>query len=91
MGMVVIQPYSLVSKLMKIKTKFLRCTGYLNSITTHKASFIANSSSFTTSELSKLLTLCLTAVKKHVIKYCENVYERSGKILFWSIKIQVKF
>ena len=32
MGMVVIQPYNLVSKLMKIKTKFLRCTGYLNPI-----------------------------------------------------------
>ena len=28
----------------------------------------------------------LTAVKKHVIKYCEKVYERSGKNLFWSIK-----
>ena len=32
MGMVVIQPYILVSKLKKIKTKFLRWTGYLNSI-----------------------------------------------------------
>ena len=28
----------------------------------------------------------LTAVKKHVIKYREKVYERSGKNLFWSIK-----
>ena len=33
-----------------------------------------------------MLTSCLTAVKKHVIKYCEKVYERSGKNLFWSIK-----
>ena len=32
MGMVVIQPYILVSKLKKAKTKFLSCTGYLNSI-----------------------------------------------------------
>ena len=32
MGMVVIQPYILVSKLKKIKTTFLHCTGYLNSI-----------------------------------------------------------
>ena len=32
MGMVVTQPYVSVSKLKKIKTKFLRCTGYLNSI-----------------------------------------------------------
>ena len=88
MGMVVIQPYILVSKLKKIKTKFLRCTGYLNSIKNPKKQdrFIAHSSSCTTTELSKLLTSCLTAVKKHVIKYCEKVYERSGKNLFWSIK-----
>ena len=33
-----------------------------------------------------MLTSCLTAVKKRVIKYCEKVYERSGKNLFWSIK-----
>ena len=52
----------------------------------YKARFIANSSSCITTELSKLLTSCLTAVKKHVIKYCEKVYERSGKNLFWSIK-----
>ena len=48
----------------------------------YKARFIANSSSCTTTKLSKLLTSCLTAVKKHVIKYCEKVYERSGKNLF---------
>ena len=77
----------LVSKLKKIKTKFLHCTGYLNLIKkTYKARFMANSSSCTTTELSKLLTSCLTAVKKHVIKYCEKVYERSGKNLFWSMK-----
>ena len=63
MGMVVIQANILVSKLKKTKTKFLRCTGYLNSIKPHKARFIANSSSCTTTELSKLLTSCLTAVK----------------------------
>ena len=92
MGMVAIQPYILVSKLEKIKTNFLRCTGYLNSIKNpYKARFIANSRYCTTPELSKLLTSCLTAVKKHVIKYCEKVYERSGKNLFWTIKIQVKF
>ena len=35
-----------------------------------------------------MLTSCLSAVKKHVIciKYCEKVYERSRKNLFWSIK-----
>ena len=30
--------------------------------------------------------MCHTAVKNHVIRYCETVYERSGKNLFWSIK-----
>ena len=54
--------------------------------TPYQARFIANSSSCTTTELSKLLTSCLTAVKNHVIRYCEKVYERSGKNLFWSIK-----
>ena len=53
---------------------------------TYKARFIANSSSCTTTELSKLLTSCLTTIKNHVIKYCEKVYERSGENLFWSIK-----
>ena len=45
----------------------------------YKARFIANFSSCTTTELSKLLTSCLTAVKKHVIKNCEKVYERYRK------------
>ena len=52
----------------------------------YKARFIANSSYRTTTELSKLLTHCLTAVKNYVIRYCEKVYEMSGKSLFWSIK-----
>ena len=52
----------------------------------YKAGFIANSNSCTATELSKLLISCLTAVKNHVIIYCEKVYERSGKNLFWSIK-----
>ena len=38
-----------------------------------------------------MLTSCLAAVKKHVIKYCEKVYERSGKTLFWSIKNSGEF
>ena len=52
----------------------------------YKERFIANTSSCTTTELPKLLTSCLTAVKNHVIRYCEKVYEGSGKKLFWSIK-----
>ena len=52
----------------------------------YKSSFIANSSSCTTTALSILFTSCLTAIKNHVIKYCTTVYERNGKHLCWSIK-----
>ena len=52
----------------------------------YKSRFITNSSECTTTELSILLTSCLTAIKNHVIKYCTTVYERNGKNLFWSIK-----
>ena len=52
----------------------------------YKARFIANSSSCTTTELSKLLTSCLTTIKAKVIKYCETVNERSGKNMFRPIK-----
>jgi hypothetical protein len=54
----------------------------------YKARFIANSSSWTTTKLSVLLTFCLTAKKEHVIMYCEKVFETSCKDLLWSIKIQ---
>ena len=55
-------------------------------VTTILDIFVANSSSCTTTELSKVLTSCITAIKKHAIKYCEKADERSGKNLFWSIK-----
>ena len=45
----------------------------------YKARFIVNSSSCTTTEISKLFTSCLTAIKAEVIKYCESVYERCNK------------
>ena len=51
----------------------------------YKAHFIANSSSCTTTSLSKVLTSCLTAVKNHWIKYCEKTYEREGINYYWSI------
>ena len=53
---------------------------------TYKARFFANSSLCTTTVLSKLLTSCLTAVKKHWIRYYDTVYERDGINYFWSIK-----
>ena len=52
----------------------------------YRSRFIANSSVCTTTELSILLTICPTAIKNHVIKYCTTVYERNGKKLIWSIK-----
>ena len=52
----------------------------------YNSRFIANSKACTTTELSILLTSCLTAIKNHVIKYCTTVYERNGKNIFWSIQ-----
>ena len=91
MGIVVIQSYILVSNLKKIKTKFLRCTGYLNSIKTYKARFFANSSSCTTTELSKLLTSCLTAVKNILSNIVKRYMKDPVKTYFGLLKIQVKF
>ena len=34
----------------------------------------------------KIASLLFYYYQKHVIKYCEKVYERSGTNLFWSIK-----
>ena len=75
-------------KAKKIKTSFLRYTGYVNSIKTYKARCIASSKSCTTTEISKLLTF----EKKHAINYCDkvHVYERSDKNLFVSIKNYVE-
>ena len=92
MGMVVIQPYILESKLKKIKTNFLCCTGYLNSIKNHiKQNFLANLSSCTTTELSKLLTLCLTAVKNMLSSIVKRYMRDPVKTNFGLFKILVKF
>ena len=88
MGMVVIQPYILVSKLKKTKTKFLRCTGYLNSKNPYKERFITNSSSCTTTKLSKLLTSCLTAVKNRFSSAVKKYMRDLVKIYFGPLKIR---
>ena len=74
--------------LRNAKTDFLRCIGYLSFTKDRIKHDLLQTQVLIsdTTELSKLLTLCLTAVKNHVIRYCEKVYERSGKNLFWSIK-----
>ena len=77
MGMVVIQPYifgvkakgnqenvPMLYRLPKLHKK------------PYKARFIANSSSCTTTELSKLLTSCLTAVKKNMLSSIVKRYMR---------------
>ena len=57
----------------------------------YKARLIANSSSCTTTELSKLLTSCLTTIKKHVIKYCEKSMKGPVKICFGQSKNHVRY
>ena len=55
---------------------FVRCTNFIPSIILGfiaNLRFIANSSSCTIAEVSKLLISCLTAIKYHVIRYCESV------------------
>ena len=84
--------YIRMSKLKIIKTKLLRCTGFLNSISKpYKARFIANSMSCTTTELSKLLTSCLTAVKNMLSNIVKRYMRDPVKIYFGLSKIQVKF
>ena len=92
MDMVVIQPYILVSKLNKIRTKFLRCTGYPNSIknpiTQDLLLFLVL---VRQTELSKLLTSCLTAVKNMLSSIVERYMRDPLKTYFGLLKIQVKF
>ena len=57
----------------------------------YKSRFIANSSACTTTELSILLTSCLTAIKNHVINIAQQFMKEMVKIYFCLLKIQVKF
>ena len=57
----------------------------------YKARFIANSSSCTTTELSKLLTSCLTAVKNMLSNIVKKYLRDPVKTYFGRLKIQVKF
>ena len=89
--MVFIQPYILVSKLKKIKTKFTLYWLPKLHKKPYKARFIANSSSCTTTELSKLLTSCLTAVKNMLSNIVKRYMRDLVKTFFGLLKIQVKF
>ena len=56
-----------------------------------EARFIANSSSCTTTELSNLLTSCLTAVKNMLSNIAKRYMRDPVKTYFGLLKIQVKF
>ena len=58
---------------------------------TYKARFIANSSSCTTTEFSKLLTSCLTAVKNMLSNIVKRYMRDPVKTYFGLLKIQMKF
>ena len=72
---------------MRTIASFLRYTGYLNFINS------PNSSSCTTTELSILLTSCLTAIKTMSLNIAQQFMSMKGmvKIYFGLLKIQVKF
>ena len=57
----------------------------------YKERFFANSSSCTTTELSKLLTSCLTAVKNMLSNIVKRYMRDPVKTYFGLLKIQVKF
>ena len=54
--------------------------------TPYKSCFIANSVCCTTKQLSVYLTSALSAIRYHIAKFCNTVYENSNINLFWSIK-----
>ena len=53
--------------------------------TPYKSRFIANSSHCSLKTLSVHLTSALSAIKHHIINYCEVAYSNSGVNYFWSI------
>ena len=82
---------SLGCVLIRTIASFLRYTGYLNFISYPIGRFVANSSSCTTTELSILLTSCLTAIKTMLFNIVQQFMNEMVKICFGLLKIQVKF
>ena len=58
---------------------------------TYKARFIANSSSCTTTELSKLLASCLTTIKNTLLNIVKKSMKAPVKICFGQSKIPVRY
>ena len=57
----------------------------------YKSRFIANSSACTTTELSIILTSCLTAIKTMSLNIAQQFKKEMVKNYFGLLKIQVKF
>ena len=57
----------------------------------YKSRFIANSSASTTTELSILLTSCLTAIKTMSLNIAQQFMKEMVKIYFGLLQIQMKF
>ena len=73
--------------LRNAKTGFLRCIGYPRFIKDRiKLGSLQILALVQLQNFQNYFTSCLTAIKAEVIKYCETVYERSGKKMFWPIK-----
>ena len=80
-------PPGMLLVLMKTNRSFLHYIGYLNCTNNHiRHDLLLILAHARLPNYQNLLTSRLTTIKNHIIKYCEKVYERSGKNLFWSIK-----
>ena len=76
-----------MSKLKKTKTKFLHCTGYLNSIKKPiKQDLSLNLVLVRQQNFLNCLPHVLQLLKNMLLSTVKKVYERYGKNLFWSIK-----
>ena len=91
-GIHAIWQLSLGCLLMRTIASFLRYTGFLNFINDPiSRGFIANSSACTATELSILLTSCLTEIKTMLLNIAQQVMKEMVKNYFGLLKIQVKF
>ena len=81
-----------MSKLKKIKTKFLRYTGYLNSLKNPiKQDLLLILALVRQQNFLKLVTLCLTAVENMLSSNVKRYMRDPVKTYFGLFKIQEKF
>ena len=53
--------------------------------TPYKARFIAGATHCTTKPLSVELSLVMKCIKKHFMAYCEQIHQRTGISVYWSV------